>query len=156
MTTYNLSDIIDSIEEALSVAASLNASQSYDELTEAIMDPPTLQVYPDEGGASEYSDTDRITLGNRTTSKKHSVKVYTIFVDLLAKQRANIGEDMKTLVDCIDEIEDILDTQDYPVFDNDNIISFSWEPWRRVLYTYSNIDYVGARFTLTVRCGRTE
>ena len=154
MTTYSLGDIIDSIENTLGAAASLNASQSYDELTEAIMDPPTLQVYPEEGGASEYSETDRITLGRKSDGKKHSVKTYIVNVDLLAKQRANIGEDMKILVDCIDEIEDILDTQECPWFDNDNIMSFQWDPWRRVVFAYSNVDYVGARFTLTIRCGR--
>jgi len=148
MGVYSLGDLVDAIESTLSVAAALERSQSYDELTEGMADYPTLQVYPEENaGTSGFSSTDRISL-----SGKHSVKEYLIHADLLAHPRAEIGEDMARLVEAIDDLEDILDTQAYPLFGAEYITSFRWS-WKRVVFSYAGAEYMGARFFITVRCG---
>ena len=150
MAVYVLGDIVDAIETTLSAAASLRRSQSYDELTEGVQrgDAPLLQVYPEENpGTSGHSETDRISF-----SGAHSVKRYVIFADLYAKQRSNIGEDMKQLVDTINELEDILDSQTYPVFGSDYILSFRWL-WGRVVFDYAGVNFMGARFQILVEVG---
>lgn len=149
MATYTLDELIDTIEAALSTAASLKRSQTYDELSEGIPgDCPLLQVYPEENtGTDAITATDRQTL-----SGKHSIKEYLIHADLYAQQRRHIGEDMRSLVTAINELEDILDTRTYDLFGLSYVMSFRWH-WRRVTFVYGAVEYVGARFFLTVRTG---
>ena len=148
MATYNLGELVDAVETTLSTAASLGRSQTYDEITEAVQDWPLLQVYPEENLGTDFTgDTDRVTL-----SGKHSIKEYLIYADLYARQRSHIGEDMGQLVETINELEDILDDLSYPLFGRDEVTSFRWS-WRRVVFTYGGVDYVGARFSIVVRAG---
>jgi hypothetical protein len=155
---YILGDIVDSIETTLSAAASLRRSQSYDELTEGIHEYPTLQVYPSSNtGSSWNSQTDRLTFGGPVPTggvvEKHvSVKEYIIHADLYARQRSHINEDMEQLVDTINELEDILDTQEYPYFGRDDLYSWRWS-WNQVTFEYAGVMYLGARFIITVRAG---
>ena len=156
MATYTLDELIDAIETTLSAAASLVRSQTYDELSEGMQDTPTLQVYIDENLGTDFTgNTDRATFGNRTTHKRHSFKEYVIIADYYANQRANIGEDMGRLVTGINELEDILDYQDYPLFGLSFVTSFRWS-WKRVTFDNGGVDFVGARFRLIVRCGTSE
>lgn len=151
MGTYLLATLIDDINTTIGAASSLQVNQSYDDITEGIPEFPLLQVYPEENPGTELTDTDRVTLGMST--ERHSVKEYLIHADLYARPRSFIAEDMKQLVETIDEIEQILDTQDYPdIFGNDNVISFSWS-WRRMIFQTADQKYMGARFFLRVEMG---
>lgn len=148
MALYTLDELVDGIETVLSAAASLVRSQTYDEITEGITEYPLLQVYLEENSGTDFTtNTDRITL-----TGKHSIKEYTVHADVYARVRANIGQDMGQLTTTINEIEDILDNQGCPPFDLDFLTSFRWS-WRRVVFRYNNVDFVGARFMITVRCG---
>jgi len=155
MATYTIADLCDAIKDTLGVASSLARSQSYDELTEGMQDYPTLQVYPEANTTTDWTgETDRITL-----SGKHSIKEYMIHCDLLARPRSQIDEDMAQLVTTIDELENILDNQKYRVsgvgdglFGRRYITSFQWS-WHRAMFLYAGVEYMGARFVLTVRCG---
>ena len=148
MSTYLLADILDGITDTIGAATLIERQQSYDELSEGMQDWPTIQVYPEGNtGTSRDSDTHKLTL-----SVKHTVKEYTIHVDVYARQRSHIGEDMKKLVEVIDQIENILDTQGCPPFDVSSIISFRWS-WSRTTFDYGGVLYAGARFVLTVRAG---
>lgn len=153
MAVYTLGALVDGIETVLSAALSLTVpeggrSQTYTELTEGMNQTPTLQVYPEENLGTDFTGaTDRATL-----TGKHSFKEYTIHADYYANQRTDIGQDMGRLVTGINELEDILDTQGCPPFDLDFITSFRWS-WARVTFDYGGVDFVGARFRLTVRCG---
>ena len=155
---YILGEIVNSVEATLSAAASLERSQSYDELTEGMQDYPTLQVYPSANtGGSWDSQTHRLTFGGPVPAggvvRKHvSVKEYTIHADLYARQRSHIGEDMAQLVDTINELEDILDTQEYPLFGRTDLYSFRWS-WAQVTWDYAGVMYLGAQFIITVRAG---
>lgn len=152
MGTYLLGDIVDSIEDTLSAAASLARSQSYDELSEGMQDYPTLQVWPGENpGTSLGSETHKKTL-RFSSGIGHSVKEYVIYADLFARQRSHVAEDMAQLVETITDLEDILDTQSCPPFGNDNIMDFKWR-WEHVTFDYGGVLFAGARFYITVRCG---
>lgn len=148
MTSITLAQIIDAIEATLSTAPTLERSMSYDELTEGINDTPLLQVYPEAGDQDPTTNTDRTTFraGVRQTS-------LTINCDYYAQQRKHIGEDMAVLVDGIDAMTTIFEAQDTkPYFGLDGIQAFHWG-WQRVTFDYGDpaINYVGARFTLTIR-----
>ena len=150
--TYSLDTLLDAIHDTLAAAASLVRTEKYDEITDGMQDYPTLQVYPENNlGTSEDSQTHKLTLGYSDTIG-HSVKKYTVHADLYAHQLGNIGEDMGRLVTCIDEFEDILDTQECPLFGQEEIISFTWS-WSRVQFIYAGVPYVGARFVIIVEVG---
>ena len=148
MTSITLAQILDAIEGALSAAPTLARSMSYDELTEGINDTPLLQVYPEAGDQDPTTATDRTTF----TAKVRQTNL-TINCDYYAQQRKHIGEDMAALVDGIDAMTDIFEAQDTkPYFGLVGIKAFHWS-WQRVIFNYGdlNINYVGARFTLTIR-----
>jgi hypothetical protein len=116
-----------------------------DGLTEGINDERVLQVYPEERPpVSVNSGTVKITLaGNRD-------KELVVFADYYTRQRAHIGEDMALLVTGIDAIEENLDAQACPYFEQSKIRSFQYS-WQRVIFDYGGVSYVGARFRLTLR-----
>jgi hypothetical protein len=148
MTTITLGQILDAIKTTLATAPTLARAMSYDELTEAIPDTPLLQVYPESGDQDPSGNADRTTFkaGVRQTE-------LVIHADYYAKQRANLGEDMGLLVDGIDAMTTIFEAQDAkPYFGLDGIKAFHWA-WTRVLFDYgqSGVNYVGARFVITVR-----
>jgi len=161
MGTYDLGTIVKAIETVLSAAAALVDSQVYDTLTEGIHEYPTLQVYPAANtGTSWNTQTDRMTFSGKVpaaaASATHlSVKEYTINADLFGQQRTHINEDMAALVGGIEDIEQILDTQEYSgggLFGRPEIYDFRWS-WNYVVFDYGGVGYVGARFTIMVRCG---
>lgn len=141
-----------SLGQVLVAAGALTRSQNAaadpqtgEGLTEGMNDPNVLQVYPEERPpVSVGSGTVKITLaGNRD-------KELIIFADYYTKQRANIGEDMALLVTGIDAIEANLDAQACPYFGVEKIRSFQYS-WQRVIFEYASVNYVGARFRLTLR-----
>jgi len=149
MTTVTLDSIVDAIETTLSAAASLQRSQTYDELSEGIPDLPLLQVWPVSGNTDAISTNDRTSFGG-----VRRVGFYTIHADAYAQQRAHLGEDMAKLVPLITEIETILEAQTGPQyfgFDSTQIKSFRWR-WEHVTFTSEgdNYKYVGARFVIYV------
>lgn len=147
--SITLAQICDAIESTLDNATTLKRSQSYDELTEGIQDLPLLQVYPESGFQSAASSTDRHTFGGSGTPGRQTE--FVIHADYYARQRAHIGEDMADLVDGIDAMQAVFEGQnqkDY--FGLAGIQAFSWR-WDRVTWTYADIQYMGARFTITVR-----
>jgi len=154
MAVYTIADLILAIATTLGAAPSLVRTQyagttvAVSRMTEGMDDVPLLQIYPEANTTTDWTgETDRISL-----SGKHSIKEYTIHADLFARQRSQIDEDMAQLVTSIDELENILDTQVYPLFGRDYVTSFQWS-WHRVVFGYAGMDYVGARFVLVVRTG---
>lgn len=136
------------IEETLSVAAGVQSSTSYDELTEGVpsLDCPRIQVYPDSGTCDRRGDTDR------TAFQSGVQQAEVIFlVDLYARVRSQLAEDMKEAIDVIDAIIDVLQEQERPPFFGiDGIKSFKWS-WKRATLRYADQLYMGARFTLRIR-----
>ncbi|NIP86511.1 MAG: hypothetical protein GTO03_13470 [Planctomycetales bacterium] len=154
-----LAQIIDAVEDTLDGATTVVRSQSYDELTEGVhpADMPLLQVYPeanlgvDAGGGT----SDRFTFGGKGGDENTPLrqKEYAIHADYYAQQRSHIGEDMSALVDGIDAMETVLESQDVKnYFGLAGIRSFTWS-WSRVTFVYGDpqMSYVGARFVINVR-----
>ena len=140
-----LTEICGGIESVLSAAIGVQSSVSFSELTEGVpaMDCPRVEVFPDAGVCDPSGNTDRLTFGACT-----QMCVVTIFADLYARQRSQLGEDMKATTEMIDAIIDILQTQEKPPFFGlRGIKAFSWR-WKRSTFRRADARFVGARFTI--------
>ena len=146
MTTY--AEMCDAIESTLGAAASLVVSQSYNELTEGIIDVPMLQVYWE-------SATQDPSGGSAQSSFRGAIRQthVVIRVDLYATQRSDMAEDMSKVVTVTEELITILEAQDSrPYFGLDGIKAFSWLAVR-ANFTYGDPQtiYAGTRFDITLR-----
>lgn len=140
-TTVTIATLCNAIETTLATAVSdIERTQSYDELTEGIMDLPLLQVYPTEWSAS------RMTF-------KGGVQISPIVfrADLYAMQRGpDIGQEVGTLIPLVDAINAELIGQDAgSLFGNASIKAFTWQGSYSI-FDYSGVRYVGARYIITV------
>ena len=143
-----VSAVYNGIETTLSVAPSLRSATAYDELTEGIasLDCPRLEVYPEKGVTDPSGTTDR-------TAFKAGIQqsVLTVHADLYARQRSQLGEDMKAIVDMLDELIPLLEAQERPPFFGVvGIKAFRWR-WNRTLFRRAEAQYVGARFTIELK-----
>ena len=135
--------------EALVTAGVLVRSQSFDELTEGMNDPQTLQIYPEEeSNVNVTGRTQQSTFGSDPVIEEE----ITIRADYYAQARANIGEDMAALVTGVDAIRANLKTQHCPIFGLAALKTFQWS-WRRVVFNYGEpeLKYIGAQFILKFR-----
>lgn len=149
-----LADMLDNIESTLSAAASLDLTQSYDELKEGIPETPLLQIYPaGVAPVSRDSQTDRKTFGGMSPGGGVTQETVTVHGDLFVSQRKLISQEMRDLVVLIEELQDILRTQPKNnLFGDPNIMSFTWQ-WHYASFEYSGADYVGAKFIIEAILG---
>ena len=148
ITWTNIGDICDGIEALLSTAIGVRSSTSFDELTEGIpsFDCPRVEVYWDQSVCDPSGGTDRTTF-NACVQQS----VITIFADLYARQRSQMGEDMKAVVDLVDAIIPVLQAQQKPPFFGiAGIRAINWSAKRKV-FIRAKGKYVGARFTIKCR-----
>jgi len=110
------------------------------------MDCPRIEVFPDAGVCDPSGTTDRLTF-----SACMQMSVVTIFADLYARQRSQLGEDMKETTEMIDSLIDVLQTQERPPFFGiKGIKAFSWR-WKRFTFRRAGARFVGARFTISCK-----
>ena len=156
MPRVTLPDIVDAVADKLRLAtvvmpgelvARAFTVQSYDELTEAIQDLPTIQVYPELEQVDVNGTTDRTTLKVGT---QHAQVVITIRT--FARQRSHLADDMAAAVVCWDAVDVVLEdvsTDCLPFFDLTGIRAFNWTA-TFTPYTYGNVTYAGVEHTLTL------
>lgn len=118
------------------------------ELREGMQDSPLLQIYPDTITQDPSGDVDRTTF---RAVVRQSLQVWHL--DLYARQRSDLGEDMAILLPLVDAVVDVLEQQDTkPYFGLVGIKAFSWTAQRvNFIYGQPEIGYVGMRFILTLR-----
>jgi len=143
--TITLTEICDGVETILGAALGVRSSTSASGLTEGVpaMDCPRVEVYPDAGVCDPSGSTDRTTF-NACTQQC----LITIFADLYARQRSQIGEDMRVTTEMIDALIDVLQAQERPPFFGvSGVKAFSWR-WKRATFRRADARFVGARFTI--------
>ena len=156
MPRVTLPDIVDAVADKLRTATVLMPGelvaraftvQSYNELTEAIQDLPTIQVYPEVETVDVNGTTDRTTLKVGT---QHAQVVITIRT--FARQRSHLADDMAAAVVCWDAVDTILEdvsTDCLPFFDLTGIRAFNWTA-TFTPFTYANVTYAGVEHVLTL------
>ena len=156
MARVTLPDIVDAVADKLRLATVIMPGelvaraftvQSYDELTEAIQDLPTIQVYPELEQVDANGVTDRTTLKVGT---QHAQVVLTIRT--FARQRSHLADDMAAAVKCWDMVDKVLEdvsTDCLPFFDLTGIRAFHWTA-APTLFDYARVLYVGIEHTLTL------
>lgn len=148
-----LMQIVDAITDTLDNADGMRDawSQARGEIKESIPsgDVPLLQVYLIEGETSRSSDVDRKTFGKTATPPIRHFDG-TVYVDVYARQRSYIGEDLQRCLIVASAVEDVLVTQDSkPFFGLEGIQHFHWR-FQYVTFQYAETAFVGYRFTLNV------
>lgn len=148
MATSDIDQVCDDIATTLGAATGIAAVDSYGELQEGVPDVPYMQVYPEEGSTDATGDGDRSTFrgGVRVTETAFNVDVY-------CRQRSNLDQDMKAVVDAQRAVQAKLEEQrTKPYFGNSSIKGFSWT-WRRAAFQPEGSDrvYAGLRFVVRVR-----
>lgn len=147
MGNITMAQLCDAISATLGAAVGMKRVQSYDELTEGIHrgDTPLIQVYPEEGSCDPSGNTDRSSFQGGVRQKR-----LLLYVDVYARERSQIGEDMKGAIDILDALIDVFEVQDKkPYFDLVGLKAFSWR-WKRMPFEYAKTRYMGVRFYLTV------
>lgn len=142
-----IAQMCDAVALTLGAAVGMARAQSYDELTEDYPDLPLLQVYPESGSVDITGTSDRTTFRGGTRTGE-----YAITCDLIARQRAHLGEDMAVTTDLVDAVTTVLEAQNVkPYFGLVGIKGFRWS-WQRTLFQRGdpNVAYVGARFAVVL------
>lgn len=145
----SLMAVLDGVADTLAMTTGVVTMKSYDELTEGVdpFDCPRLHVFPQAGVCDPSGNTDRTTF----SSGVQQVEL-TIFVDLFARQRSELQEDMMVTVEMVDSLMNYLQTLERPPFFGvEGIKSFSWR-WQRDTFKFAKSYYMGARFTLIIKC----
>jgi len=140
--------ICDGIESTLALATGINTGKSYDEITEGVpaRDCPRIHVYPDTIGPDDRTRTERTTFQAGLQQLDVSV-----FVDVYARQRSQLPEDMKAAVTTLDNLITVLQAQEVPPFFGvTGIKAFRWS-WRRAVFRLGNAKYMGGRFLIVAR-----
>lgn len=143
-----IGEVCDAIETTLATASGINTTQSYDELAEGLnaADLPLIQVYWQDLMMDPTGGTDRTTFQAGVRQKQ-----VTIYADVYAAQRSFLWQDMKAVVDAVDNILVVLESQNtVPYFGEAGIRSWQLESARRASIQYSEAWYVVARFSFTV------
>jgi hypothetical protein len=156
MTHVTLMTLIDAVADTLRDVTVLMPGeaaerpftvQSYDELSEAIQDLPTVQVYPTDAITDTNGTTDRTTL---QIGVQHTA--LTLTLRCFARQRSNLNDDMAAAVACWDALDAALEGVGIgckPFFDASAIKGFRWET-TLATFDYAKVAYVGCEVTLTL------
>lgn len=142
-----VAQICDGVKTTLSASDLLKVVLSYSELTEAppAADLPLVQIMPNDGTCDISNQTDATTFGGIV--RQHEI---TLWVDVIAAQRAHLDRDMGLAVDAIDEMIDLLESERGSTMFVDGVKSFRWS-WERAVFLYGNTQYMGARFIIIFR-----
>lgn len=152
MGTVTIAAICDGIAETIEGSTTIQAIQSYDELTEGLGrgDLPLAQVYWEDINWDAEFSTDRSSFGGGVRQKD-----ITIHIDLYAATRSHLAENMRDTIECLDALIDILEAQNTPPFFTvDGIKSFRIDSITRTIFEYASgttaMRYMGLRCVLGV------
>lgn len=118
--------------------------QNYNELTEGMQDAPAVQVYWEEVEGALPGNTSRTTLSGAIRHSK-----YLFHIDLYARQRSQLAEDMTAVLEWVDAIETSLQGQNRNFFGVDGVREFHYVA-RRKLFSAGGVLYAGAQVDVTV------
>lgn len=143
----NIENVLRGVADTLNGALVGVRVDTMEAMTEGINDYPLLHVYPEliEGDISSEGT-------NRSTFRGGVQQVQLIInVDVFARQRSHMAEDMVALVAISDNVVSCLQDQETkPFFGVEGLQAFQWRG-ERVTFEYADTAFVGMRFQLTFR-----
>jgi hypothetical protein len=115
---------------------------------EGIAETPTAQVYLEAMNLSA-TDTDRRTFGGRQHAGLRPVRQrkVTLHIDVYARQRSNLADDVTAVQELADVVEEVLESQTHKPYFNLDIEAFHYR-LERVVFEYASVKYSGLRFVL--------
>lgn len=141
MITYG--QIVKALAGALRHVARVEA---YDQISESIVETPTIHVYAESAEVDSAGDTDRSSLSG-------AVRVTTIIInaDGYARQRSHLAQDLRAQMDLIDRIDEALLRSRPPFYGLPDIKAVSWG-WERATLAHGDpaTEYAGVRFTIEI------
>lgn len=148
--TLTFTELVEGIRSTLAEVTEVAQAQGGTTVTDGMNDLPALQVYLDSFEQAHRSGTDRTTFrgGIRETT-------IDINVDVYARQRSHIGEDMAAVHSIADAIQAKLEEQDTaPFFGLTELKSFRYRG-ERVTFVYGDtqISYAGLRIVISCITG---
>jgi hypothetical protein len=145
MPSVSLEDINTAIADTMREITGV-VVQDFDELTEGINDWPLIQVYWERYVPDRRADNnERSTFGAGVR-----VSQATFHIDVFAKPRAHIGEDVTKLLTVMGWVIDKLNEQQRaPYFGLSGIKGYAWNA-ERVTFQYAQQQFSGGRVVLDV------
>lgn len=145
ISIYNATEAIRS-----TLAGAVDRATANETLTDGMNDLTAMQVYFERAEASAGSNTDRVTFGAAIRRS-----LWTFHVDVYARQRSHIGEDMAAVVNTADAVIDLLETQTTGApFGLAGIKTFRWTAERATfVYGDPELRYAGVRFIIVLSVG---
>lgn len=144
MTVITYASLCKAVATTLKDAHIAEQVQAYDELTEAIADTPTLQVYLKEDAA----ETDDTGIHQSTFQAGVRIARLTVIIDCYARQRSHLAQDMAAQMDIIDAVDAVLCQQvAAPFFGGAKALHWTW---KRLVLENAETHYAGAECTLTL------
>lgn len=152
MANTPIAEVCDAIEDHLEHATGIIRSQSYDELQDAPLDLPCLQVAPASG------NTDAIGESSRYTFKSvRRMAEMTVYADVLCRQRSHLDLDVSKAIEMQDAVQQLLEAEKTRPFFGLAAISDFWWSWALTEFVRGGaggeVRYYGVRFTITCRVG---
>jgi len=152
-----LMELVNAVRDTLATAEGLKGawSQAEADIKESIPpgDLPLLQVYLATGETSKDSNTDRITFSSGV-SPYNPIRHFDalIRVDVYARQRSYMEEDLRASLIIANAVYNVLDTQNLaPYFGHDGIKAFRFDmQFVNFVYGSQPENYTGYRFELEI------
>ncbi len=152
MATWTFTTLNTSIENTLATATGITRAQDLDEISESIpnADMPLLMVYPDNWASATDSQTNKNTFGGVVDDPLQRKSIVFNVDVYIAQVGAKFSESMVSYATIAQAITDVLNAELLkPLFSDAAIENFTWSA-ERVVLNYSNVDYIGIRFTITL------
>lgn len=139
-------DINDAIANTMRAAVTIPIVKSFDELPEGIFDLPMVLVHWFSCNEDFLSrGTDRIAGQGKVRAADD-----TFYVDLYARQRSLLDEDIGEAIRHLDAMRAVMYQQDTAYFGLSQIQAVRWSA-RRAIFVHSTTSYSGVRFTINTK-----
>lgn len=124
--------------------------QDYDDLTEGVINTPTVQFYWNGlDTVSEGSTTDRHTFGDNSKTPVR-IKNFEFRIDLLLDKKSFVHKIFTHMLPLVDAINDVLEAENQqPYFGVEGIKAFTWECVRGDI-EYGDYTYPAVQWTINI------
>lgn len=141
----------DAIATTLDLVTEIAQVQDLDELREGMNTRAVVQVYPETVDFVATNATDRITMGS-VAQKPIRQKEFVFHVDVYARQRSHLGQDLAKVFAIVDPIITKLEAQDAKPYFGNQYIQAWHVSGERVSFKYGDaeVSYAGYRFVITL------